>query len=237
MNPQRVLFEHVPKCGGTSIVNYLMSQYRQDQVFYIRGVQATAYIDYYRRLPRHQTRFHLVVGHGAHHLLDAINDEWITLTVLRDPVQRIISHYNYVLRTPNHYLYEQVATAGMSLEAYATSGLTSELQNNFVCWFTGKTPEEAIQAPEQSVEEAFQVLQERYDIVGTLEQLEPTMQVLQEKAGFTHAFGGRKLNATAYKTPPSAVLASTKHIIAEVNALDVHLYERVASLAPQAVVY
>ena len=238
MIPKRVLFEHVPKCGGTSIVNYLMSNYRQDEVFYIRGVQQLAYIDYYKRLSELQRdRFHLIVGHGAHQLIDEIPNNWITVTVLRDPVKRIISHYNFVLRTPNHYLYEKVKTTGMPLEAYATGSLTTELRNNFVCRFIGKTPDEAEQTPEQSVEQAYQVLQQRYNIVGVLEQIDATMQVLKEKAGFVNEFGGRKLNFTVYRKPPAAIAEATRKAIAEVNFLDVQLYERVLSLAPQPVVY
>ena len=237
MIPQRVLFEHVPKCGGTSIVNYLMSNYRQDEVFYIRGVQQMAYIDYYKRLSESQRdRFHLIVGHGAHQLLDEISDTWITFTVLRDPVKRIISHYNYVLRTPNHYLYKKVKSSGMPLEAYATSSLTSELRNNFVCRFIGKTPDEAEQTPEQSVEQAFQVLHQRYNVVGVLEQIDSMMNVLKEKAGFVNEFSGRKLNFTVYRKPPAAIAESIKQRIAEINFLDVQLYERVLSLAPQPVV-
>ncbi len=35
--PQRVLFEHVPKCGGTTVTNYLISQYASKRIFSIDG--------------------------------------------------------------------------------------------------------------------------------------------------------------------------------------------------------
>lgn len=236
MSPKKILFEHVPKCGGTSIVNYLVSHYGNDQVYYIRGDRARAYIDHFKRLTgQERNKYRLIFGHGAHHLLECVAESWIKLTVLRNPVQRIISHYHYVLRTPDHYLYQKVTSEGLTLKAYATRGLSGELRNNLVCRFTGLAAEDAERHPEDSVERAIQTLREKYDVVGVLAHLEAAMDLLKEKAGFTKAFGSRKLNSTRYQVPLASIPESTKSAIAEVNSLDMRLYERVLSIAPKEV--
>ena len=60
------------------------------------------------------------------------------ITFLRDPVERLISHYHYVLRRPKHYLYEQVVKDGLSLSDYVTSDISPELSNHQVRMISGR---------------------------------------------------------------------------------------------------
>ena len=236
MTQRNVLFEHIPKCGGTSVLNYLMAQYDTASICYIRGHQLQADLEYFLQLPaakREQAR--LIVGHGAHHFIPHISPDWLNLTVLRNPVDRIISHYNYVLQSPEHYLHEPVTSQQMSLEDYATSGISNELRNNYICRFLGVSPEEAEQQPVHAVNGAYHILCSTYDIVGILERIDKVMHELKETAGFKKGFGGLKLNTSVYNTPPSLISANTKRVIAEVNALDVQLYERFSTQIHESV--
>ena len=62
------------------------------------------------------------MGFGVHRLFPQ-PARYVTLVC--DPVARIASHYAHVLRTPNHYLYEQVTAERLTLLEYACSGLMS----------------------------------------------------------------------------------------------------------------
>ena len=46
---------------------------------------------------------------------------YVVVTVLRDPVDRILSHYNFTTRTPGSPWYDEVASKGMSFLDYATN--------------------------------------------------------------------------------------------------------------------
>ena len=49
-------------------------------------------------------------------------------TMLRDPVDRIISNYYYVLRAKDHRLHQRINAEKMSLADYVTSKLNSQLE-------------------------------------------------------------------------------------------------------------
>jgi hypothetical protein len=53
----------------------------------------------------------LLIGHYFYPLLEVLKQPLYSLTFLRDPVQRAISAYQYVARSPNHPLYEQFRLA------------------------------------------------------------------------------------------------------------------------------
>ena len=80
-------------------------------------------------LPESKTdRVQVIMGHlwyGAHALLPR---PATYLTVLRDPIDRIISHYYFVQRDERHYLHQVVQ--GMSLEEYMSSGSSTEMLND-----------------------------------------------------------------------------------------------------------
>lgn len=92
--PRKVFFDHVPKCGGTSIVSYLRAHYPCRKVFLAYGSDAR---DEFVRLAEHMRRsLGLIAGHQVDMLLDSVDSSFTVATLLRDPVERIVSVYYYV---------------------------------------------------------------------------------------------------------------------------------------------
>lgn len=226
--PQKVLFEHVPKCGGTTISYYLKSQYLDNTIFSIDGSNPSKSINYFMSLPeKKRYSYNLVQGHGAHRLRQYTHPAIKKATILRDPVDRIISHYYYVLRTPSHYLYTDVVVKRMSLIDCATSNLSGELRNNYVSRFLQIPAKEAESNPDESIMSAYNILQDEYDVVGTLDNLNSAMHSLAQIASFRFEFKAKKLNATVDRPKLMDVDQLTLNAIAEVNHLDVRLFELV----------
>jgi hypothetical protein len=65
---------------------------------------------------------------GLHTHFQGEESKYVTL--FRDPVERIISHYEFVLRTPKHYLHDEVTSNNYTLLDYALSDLSIELDNH-----------------------------------------------------------------------------------------------------------
>lgn len=226
--PRKVLFEHVPKCGGTTVNNYLKSHYSKDKVFVINGARPFDSIKYFISLPKEERySYDLVCGHGAYKLKDYVHPRAIRFTILRDPVDRIISHYYYVLRSPKHYLYDEIVKKKMSLMDYITSNVSNELRNNFVCRFLGKSPKNVEKDADKAVIDAYNVLKNDYAAVGIIEDFNQTMDLFAKKAFFNKKIEVKELNKTINRPQKKEINEITLKAIKEMNSLDIKLYDLV----------
>ena len=133
----------------------------------------------------------------------------------------------YVLRTPSHYLYNDIVGKRMSLIDYATSNLSGELRNNYVSRFLQLPAKEAERDPDKSIMGAYNILKDDYSVVGTLDNLNSAMHSLARIATFRNEFKVTKLNETVDRPRLMEIDQITLNTIAEVNHLDVSLFELV----------
>lgn len=229
---RKLLFEHVPKCGGTAVRGYLEHHYRGSRTYRVYGWRPGECETFKRLSERRRHAYDLIIGHGVHELLDWTAPETVAATVLREPVDRIVSHYYYVREKPEHYLHAAVATGNLSPGAYVAAGLSDELRNHMVCRFLGVRPEVAERDPTRAVEGAWNVLQTRYRIVGIAERLDAAMEAIRTAVGFDGRFSGERVNGTRNRRPTTILSPEDRRLIEEHNALDIELYRRVAEIAP-----
>ena len=130
MTSSLLLFLHIPKAAGTTFHYVLSRQFSPDEILTIDGSDPESFIEEIKNLPiGDKLRVKCVKGHMPFGLHAYFPQPGTYITFLRDPVDRIISHYYYLRRSPQHYLYEVVTSKHMSLADYATSGISSELLN------------------------------------------------------------------------------------------------------------
>ena len=226
--PAKILFDHLPKCGGSSLNTYLAAHYPMRKTFSINGLNPNASVEQFKRLP--QARRHgydLINGHLANALLNCVHPDCLKITMLREPVDRIISHYYYVRRTPTHYLHETVTASGMGLADYAVSGLSEELRNWYTAHFSGLTAVEAEQAPEAAVNTALDGVLNHFDLVGFVDAFSSFTDALLVRANLRHAYRGRKVNLTPGRAGIEEVPETALRAIRQVNQLDIVLYNKI----------
>lgn len=229
--PKPVLFEHVPKCGGVSITKYLASNFPSDKSFLIDGSKKAASLQEFKAIPsekKAQLRF--VAGHGAHELWPYVSSDFVGFTILRDPVDRIISHYHFVLASPSHYLHAQVMAAKMSLRDYASSGISGELTNNYTCRFLGVDHASVTAEPEKFAQQAFQLLLTRYKVIGTLDKLDDAMLQLKKSASLPKRWQNIRLNKTKSRLAAEEISTPDREAIEAVNQADLELYRLISSI-------
>ena len=223
--PQRILFDHLPKCAGTTINTYLVSHFPKRLVFQTNGQNPSESVGRFQSLSeRSRYRYRLILGHLAHDLLDYVHPGTITLTIFRDPIDRIVSHYFYVRQNPHHYLHDRVMKSNIQLKDYTSSGLGSELRNWYTTHFSGYSLEDAEKCPEDSVRRAFDIISERYDVFGFQDNLAESVNRLRNSARLYEPFGSQARNITPNRTGLKDIPAEVKQIIAEANHLDIRLY-------------
>jgi len=226
--PRKILFDHLPKCAGSSLNVYLEAHYPRRKTFSTNGLNPTASVDDFKNLSqRRRLGYDLVKGHLAHKLLDYVHPECLKITVLREPVERIISHYYYARRTPVNYLYSKIHSSKMSLEDYATSGLSSELRNWYTTHFSGLTADDAERTPEEAITKAFDVVLKRYDIIGFLDDFSSFAEALRTQADLRYEYQNKKVNVTQNRPSTNDVAQSVIIKIQQVNHLDIALYKKI----------
>jgi len=224
-----IIFIHLPKTGGTTMRSVLEQQYGGAQIFKVPPPSATGKqkIDDFSKLPpEERDTFKVVYGHfdyGAHIGLEETNFTYFT--ILRNPVDRVISHYYFVKQRTNHRLHKNVVSEDMSLQEYATSGLTKEVDNHQTRVLIGKegvTPAFGA-CPSEFLERAKQHLQNEFAVVGTSERFDETLLVLQEVLGWSIPFYVSR-NITKSRPKSDALPPDVVEAISKYNQLDLELH-------------
>ncbi len=229
--PKKVLFDHLPKCGGSSLNLYLQAHYSRRKTFIISGLDPAASVKAFQSLSQSRRyEYDLVRGHLGREFLNYVHPECVVVTMMREPTNRIISHYYYAKRRKTHYLHSEIHKLNMTLEQYATSDLSAELRNWYVAHFSGLVPSDIEANPNDSLAKAVEVLTARYDIIGFLDEFETFIESLRCVAGLRENYNGIKSNVTTDRPPIQDIPQATIETIKDVNHLDIKLYQRIKSL-------
>ncbi len=105
-----IVFIHIDKCGGMSVQDYLARQYSQDEICPVRFPVVSAQaiyptishvdVDLFKLNQGfvYDPQYRLIMGNYDTAIFDKIPEPKISLIVLREPVERAISLYQYVKR-------------------------------------------------------------------------------------------------------------------------------------------
>lgn len=225
--PRKILFDHLPKCGGSTLNTYLEAHYPNHRTFSTDGWEPEKSIEEFKRLPLNKRHaFDLVKGHFANELMELAHPECLKITVFREPVDRLVSHYFFAKETPKHYLYPKIHELALSLEAYIESDLSDELRNWYTTHFSGLSLSEAEAAPENSVRLAFDNVTRKYDVIGFLDSFSAFTSTLRERAHLRLIYQNKKANVTQKRAALADIEQSAISKIKQVNHLDLELYTR-----------
>ena len=234
-----VIFLHVPKAAGTTLNRIIDRNYRRDGIYSILGAATpeSGTLEEFRRLPaRRRASFRLIRGHFAFGIHALIPRPSTYVTLLRNPRDRVLSHYFHALRQPDNHLHRHVK--GLALSAlFARKGHTDKVFDNFQTrllsgvWDTpafGACNEETLQMAKEN-------LRHHFSVVGVVERFDEAVLLLQERFGWRFVYFTRHNVARSEDRLPS-VDGQTLDLIREHNRLDQELYEFAAALCSQQIV-
>jgi len=149
---------------------------------------------------------------------------FVNVTMLRDPIARVISHYEYIRRTPGDPHYE--AVSNMTLEEFCQRLTVGKVGKNIQTFYIAKTLRFNLErlSPQEVLEVAKESL-DRYAFVGILERFQDSLFLLSYIFGWKPILNQRKENASATKTTYDGLPQSTIDHIREHSLLDIELYE------------
>lgn len=232
----KVIFLHIPKAAGSTLHNILRRQYGKRETFHIDGGNVLKSVGEFQQLATAQrAEIKLLKGHMTFGLHDHFAEPVIYITMLRHPIDRIVSHYYYVLRTPSHYLHETLTSGKMSLLEYATSGISTELDNGQTRLLANDERTPFGQCSSGLLERARSNVKKHFRVVGLQERFNESLLLLQRELRWKWPIVYRQANVTASRPPLESLPCKVLEAIAHHNALDLELYAWIGQRFDQAI--
>ena len=114
---ETILFNHIPKTGGSTFRIILNRIYGQENVFFIKSTDLFGSLNLFRKLSsKNKNTYKVIAGHGAEYFSKFVNNP-IRVTILRDPAELFFSQYQYLKNSPNSIFQKEVSKLP-SIEEY-----------------------------------------------------------------------------------------------------------------------
>lgn len=223
----KIMFVHVPKCGGTSLshsfrARYPLSSFKVSEEASSRALQDVDAADW-MRFKRDLMAYH--ASGGSHYIqghapidqdfISQYADEFLFVTLLRDPVDRFISHYHFDPRCRKYPFPEFLESRRGWIESH------------ILCYFFGEQPWGVREGIEGAPARAIQNLK-RFSVVGVLEDQEAFSRECQANLGVKIALPKRNIGAQR-KEKKYDIAESDMAKLKEMCALDREIYEAFAA--------
>lgn len=233
-SPPTVIFIHVTKTAGTTLSAVLEQQYVDQRI-----CRTDHDFDRFERqlaeMPETTKRsIDCLTGHMAFGLHRYLPRPARYVTMLRNPIDRVMSYYYYALHAVDHPLHKQLTAAGMTLEQYVQSGILEELNDGQVPRLSGER-DEAVRygsVPPTRLESAKLNLREHFVAVGLTERFDASLLLFAKALGWKHLFYVPR-NVTPNRPRRATLSPGVRGLIERYNRLDMELYEYAAGLFGQ----
>jgi hypothetical protein len=210
-----LVFMHIPKTAGTSLVSSLMWNYPVHSSLRL-NLLGMPLSDLDSIPLERRSRLRLLYGHLPYGVHKHIPRPCSYVTIVREPVDRVISAYKYVLKTAHHRDHDVVVNGGISLEEYVESFWVDERisrQTRQLCnKYDGPLDEHDLQRAKRNLEQLL--------VVGLTECFEETFVLLRRALRFRFPF-----YVTRNVSPPLQAADEVRKLIAEQERFDLELYD------------
>jgi len=240
-------FLHIPKTAGTTLISVLDLYYPQQEICPARLWHEII------QIPRQDlTKYRLFRGHFYYALSKYLQRDLIHITLLRDPIERTISHFEHIRRESGHYLHKKVLT--QDLAAFATDPETRPMIENFQTralamdfdpqlLAQGMTESELAMLTLERTIESFipdvpdhemlaraKLRLSQFAFVGLVEQFDQSVRRMCDILGWLPPGDYTPLNASAHKLRRDEVPAETLGLISDLTRLDAELYRQAEAI-------
>jgi len=226
MNIMKDLFIHlhIPKTGGTTLRDIIQRQYRSEKILMIPKLEESENI--LKEVSTSQiNQLKLIQGHLKYGIHNHFHRRAKYFAIIRDPINRVLSTYYYVLSQKNNPQNLSTSNNQMTIYDFVQSGVNPFLINGQTKLISGKTGN--IDNPIIESEELFSLAKENIEndflFLGITEMFDETILILKNMLGW-HMPYYSIANRTKKKPNYDAVNPTIISFIKEHNQLDIKLY-------------
>jgi hypothetical protein len=211
-----IIFVHLPKTAGSTLVRIIERQYPASSIL---RLYESDFGDELAGIPSSQMdRLRVVLGHfyfGVH----AFSSRPVRyITFLRDPIERIISHYYYVRQSPTHYFYDSAQKMSMAkfVEYCSDNDQTRQLAGRCGVPSLGTSSDELLNVAKSNLTKYFPV-------VGITEEFDRSLILMKRVLEWNYPVYTSQ-NVTRDRPRKNDIPQDALDVIRKHNELDQELY-------------
>lgn len=227
---ETVIFLHLPKTAGTTLNRLIEWEYRLPEMYSVDPVLFEWSAAHMRALPESRLRkTRMFKGHMLFGLHEILPQPSTYITVLRDPVERVLSAYYYMRSYKLHPLYWKFRYEKWTLEQFVQRSTRDNVQCKIIAGANYHAP-----CTQEILDQALGHLDRRFSVVGLSERFEESLALMKLRFGW-QLKSYSSFNVTRTRPKKRDLAPETLALIAEKNSYDVALYQRVTELFDKAV--
>jgi hypothetical protein len=210
---------HMPKTGGSTLKKIIKKNYDNRSSFEVYCEQ--------RKLSEKLTELsklnvHCIQGHFPYGIHKYFSKPYAYVTMLREPIDRVISEYFYIRNIPWNENHEKVMK--MSLEEYQNEQINQNLQTRYILGTNFNKP-----LTDEDFEQAKLNLLNDFSLVGITEYFDQSVFMMQKQFEWDNIYYS-KVNVTKSRLSKREVSPVLLEKIMENNQYDIQLYSLAKAL-------
>ena len=227
-----IVFYHLPKSAGTTLNRILRHNYRRDEMAE-SGPNTQEFVAELKTWPPERlAAIRFLQGHYPWGLHEMLPQRARCFTLLRDPVERVLSHFYHAQRQPDYFLYDLIRDNNGSLPELLASGIPLMMNDGQVRLLSGVYADPPMgEVTEAMLATAIANLR-ACAVVGITEQFDLSLVLLQRAFGWRF-IGYRPVNVGHNRPPTREISAETLEAVRHYNRMDALLYEEAQRLMAQ----
>ena len=227
---EAVIFLHLPKAAGTTLNRLIEWEYPLFEIYSIDPVFFRWSWAHLQRLSEKRLkRTRVFKGHMLFGLHEILPQPATYITVLREPVDRVVSAFYFMRNYKLHPLYWKFRLENWSLEDFVRRSPRENVQCKIIA---GAEYEEPCTA--EICERAKENLVRYFSVVGLSERFEESLALMKLRFGWKLQRYS-SFNVTRTRPRKADIPRSTLDLIAEKNSFDVALYQLAAKAFQTAI--
>ncbi len=227
---EAVIFLHVPKAAGSTLNRLIEWEYPLSEIYSIDPVFYTWSWAHLQRLSQERLKkTRIFKGHMVFGLHAILPQPATYITVLREPVDRVLSAFYFMRSYKLHPLYWRLKFANYSLEDFVRRSRRENVQCKILAGAEYNEPCTA-----EICETAKENLLRYFSVVGLFERFEESLALMKLRFGWKLQRYS-SFNVTRARPRKADIPRSTLDLIAEKNSFDISLYECAANVFRTAV--
>jgi hypothetical protein len=217
---EAVIFLHLPKTAGTTVNRLIEWEYRLSEMYSVDPVLFKWSAAHLRKLPAGRLKkIRMFKGHMVFGLHEVLSQPATYITVLRDPVDRVISAFYFMRSYKLHPLYWKLRHNNWTLEDFVRRYQRENVQAKVVAGSEYDAP-----CTPEILEKAKQNLRRHFSVVGLSERLEESLALMKLRFGWKLA-SYSSFNVTRSRPKKDDLPKATLDLIREKNTFDIELYQ------------